>query len=83
MQPTISHTEANELAEHLLAELSGELTCLSVDDYRMVMTMLWRELGDNKKLARWIREFYGEDRVAEDAEAREELAQNLESARRA
>lgn len=83
MTTSISTHEADELAEHLLGELSGELTCLSPDDYRMVMTMLWRELGDNKKLARWIREFYGEDREAEDAEARKELAQNLESARRA
>jgi CRISPR/Cas system type I-B associated protein Csh2 (Cas7 group RAMP superfamily) len=83
MTTSISHTEANELAEHLLAELSNELTCLSVDDYRMVMTMLWRELGDNKKLATWIREFYGEDAEYENELARKELAQNLESARRA
>jgi hypothetical protein len=41
----------------------------------MVMTMLWRELGDNKKLARWIREFYGEDAEYENELAREEERQ--------
>jgi hypothetical protein len=80
MQPTISTHEANELAEHLLAELSNELTCLSVDDYSMIMELLLRQLGDKKKLAKWIREFYGEDAEYENELARKEMqAQRIAS----